>query len=132
MKWCSKETYSPFDREPIHGLVFIDGDLVSRADLTDWTIGMKASAIAFPSGLICEIDCSSVPVIHLSGDLQIPFYSTRDEAYTTVLENTDGGCSVFRVGETDLELWHHETETVWFVVYDSNAQKVADIAMTEA
>ncbi|MBZ0283110.1 MAG: hypothetical protein K8L97_20400 [Anaerolineae bacterium] len=133
MKWCSKETYTPFDRKPIPGLLFIDGDLVSRAGLTDWTIGMKASAIAFPSGLFCEIESCSMPIIYLCGGLQIPFYSTRDEAYTAILDqNDDGGCSVFRVGETDLELWHYDTETVWLVAYDSNNWTVADITVTQA
>lgn len=50
MSWFSKEYETPFERRPIAGLFFLDGDVYSRVVERDATIGLKSPKICFPSG----------------------------------------------------------------------------------
>ena len=94
--------------------------------------GMKSSAIIFPSGLVCEIENSPAPHIFLCGGLSVPFYGTRENAFDAVLTQDESGeCSLFKTGDTQLELWDHETETVWFISYDNDSQHVADVFVSQ-
>lgn len=132
MMWRNKEVYTSLDQSPICGLFFLDGDVISRANGIDWTRGMKSSAIIFPSGLMCEIENSPAPHIFLCGGLSVPFHGTRENAFDVVLAQDESGeYSLFKAGDTQLELWHHETETVWFIVYDNYSQHVIDVFVTE-
>lgn len=120
MSWYSKEIKRDIDHEPIEGLFFLHGAIVAKLRNWSWAENMKSPRILFPSGLergICAFDC---PLVQLFNALDLPLFETRDEAYITAMEWNEDGCfSVFKVGNNQLELWDHETETVYRVTYDN-------------
>lgn len=126
MAWYTKETQTPFDHPDfatIDGLFFLIGGL-HREGLE----GMKQPMVAFPSGEVYEIWNADNPQVHLFGGMDLPLYAT----YTIALRQanecaSDGWFTVFGNGRDQLELWSHEAEKVFFVTYDTAAQKIVDV-----
>ncbi len=131
MSWHSKETESYLDNQPIEGMFFRDGDVLAQVWDYPWLKGMKSAAMQFPSGLEREVWGLDYPLVALFDSLSLPLFETRDEALITALEWNEGGYfSVFKCGENRLELWDHNTETIYYVTYDNQTGRMADVAIS--
>lgn len=130
MPWCSKETETTFDRYPIEGLFFLNGDVVAEVMGYHLLEGMKSAQIQFPSGLERSVWGVNFPLVDVFDALALPLHESRDEALITAQEwNETGAFSVFAVGTSQLELWDHETETIYRVTYNNQAGQIADISV---
>ena len=130
MAWYRKEAITPIDNQPIEGLFFLYGAMFAQYTGYSWAAELKSPRIVFPSGLERGLFASSCPLIQLFNSLDLPLFETRDEAYITAMEWNEDGCfSVFKDGEDQLELWDHETETIYKITYDDQAGKVIDITL---
>src|SRR5690349_12121520 len=109
MAWTRKELPHALDTQPIDGLFFLVGDAIARQERLPWISGEKLPLVAFPSGLPCEVlegSNPSNPIIHLFGELDLPYRDMRDGAYHHALHIAEQvGYSVTKVGETQLEVW---------------------------
>lgn len=130
MSWYRKEAITLIDNQPIEGLFFLYGAVFAQLTGHSWARELKSPRILFPSGLERSLFASDCPLIQLFNSLDLPLLETRDEAYITAMEWNEGGYfSVFKVGEYQLELWDHETETVYRVTYDNQIGQVRDVAI---
>lgn len=130
MSWYNKEAITAVDNQPIEGLFFLYGAIFAKLTGYKWATELKSPRILFPSGLERSLFASYCPLIELFDSLDLPLFETRDEAYTTAMEWNEDGCfSVFKQGENQLELWDHETETIYRVTYDNQIGQVRDVAI---
>lgn len=129
MAWSHKEAPTPFDTSPIHGLYFLDGDLLARALSIDWIKGEKLPMIAFPSGEIYELWESGSPdngIVHLFGEMDLSYRDTRDNAYQHALALAEQvGGLVQKVGENRLDVWGDEAHLL--VTYDNQAGHIVNV-----
>ena len=130
MSWYNKEAVTSVDNQSIEGLFFLYGSVFARLTGNYWASDLKSPRIVFPSGVERSLFASTCPLIQLFNSLDIPLFETRDEAYITVMEWNEDGCfSVFKTGHDQLELWDHETETIYRVTYDNQMGRVMDITL---
>lgn len=130
MSWYRKEAITPVDNQPIEGLFFLYGTIFAQLTGYSWASELKSPQIKFPSGLERSLFASECPLIQLFASLDLPLFETRDEAYITAMEwNEDGSFSVFKRGDNQLELWDHDTETIYQVSYNNQTGQVSDIAI---
>lgn len=130
MSWYKKEARIGIDTQPIEGLFFVYGAIFAKLTGQGWAAELKSPRIVFPSGLERSLFISESPLIQLFNLLDLPLFETRDEAYITMMEWNEDGCfSVFKEGDDQLELWDHETETIYRVIYDNKIKRVRDIVV---
>lgn len=132
MSWVEKGQPIPFDETPIDGLFYLDGDVLAAYVGRDWTKGQKYAMIEFPSGVQCDIwetgDPKRVGVIHLFGEMDLPLGDTVDNAYQQANDIAEAcGYAVSKSGENGLEVWGHDTDDHFVVIYDRHAGKMADV-----
>ncbi len=127
MSWTPKEQPTSFDEQPIEGLFFLHGSALAA-----WTEDQKYPMIAFPSGLECDLWETSDPkrggTVHIYGEMDLPLYSNRDEAF--VLANDIAmqcGYAAQIIGEDRLEVWGHDTYEHFVIVFDNQKRCIADI-----
>ncbi|MEP7287457.1 MAG: DUF2958 domain-containing protein [Chloroflexota bacterium] len=129
MAWTRKEHPTPFDNLPISGLYFLNGDSLGRKLGIAWTNGEKYPMLVFPSGLNCELWESrdpTAPIVHLFGEMDLPYRDTRDSAYDRALYIAEQvGYAVHKVGETQLNLWGDDGQLL--VTYDNAARHMVDV-----
>lgn len=132
MAWFKKEEPTPFDNIPLSGLFFLDGDILAKLWGRDWTAGEKYPMLAFPSGEEFELWESGRPerggVVHIFGEMDLPFRSTRDEAFrqaTHIGEQCD--YIVRPVGEDRLEVWGHDDDEHFLITYNAERGEMQDI-----
>ncbi len=129
MAWSHKEEPNSLDNQPIEGLFFLIGDAIARQDNISWIIGEKLPLIKFPSGLPCEVWESREPgnpIIHLFGEMDLPYRDTRDSAYAHALDIAEQvGYAVQKAGDTQLEIWGDEGR--FLVTYDSDAGHMVNV-----
>src|SRR5437016_222390 len=99
MAWTEKATPTPFDTQPISGLLFLDGDLIARMrepDLPlDWAKefrGLKYPVIMFPSGAEASVitDDTNQVLVCIHRQMRLPYFTDRERAYkqaTTLAED---------------------------------------------
>ncbi len=133
MSWFSKESETPFERTPIEGLFFLDGDAYSRVIERDTTIGMKYPKISFPSGRAYEVyeqDDKEVSV-HLFGEFAVPLFSDRDTAFIhlkTLITPTDSiAYFVHPVDNDSVLIWGKNEQERLLVSYDLILKVISDI-----
>jgi hypothetical protein len=130
MSWYHKETQRAIDHQAIQGLFFVYGTIFAKLWGQSWAENMKSPRILFPSGLERGIRAFDCPLIQLFNSLDLPLFEIRDEAYITSMEWNEDGCfSVFKEGDNQLELWDHETETIYRVTYHNYMGRVVDVAI---
>lgn len=142
MSWYNKEHITQLDTTQIEGAFFLHGDLIARGvkaliqDTTYWwSEGMKSPMIAFPSGevLPVEWDGQGIPLIHLFPGMDLPLFDTFERGVKRAGEQIkDSWFSLFGKGDTQLEVWSHQTEEVFFVIYDNEVGRIADVIIGAA
>lgn len=123
MSWYHKEQPTPFDNKPLSGLFYLDGDLLARKLLIDWTKGEKMPMLMFPSGLEFELWGNDKPngeVVHLFGELDLRLHDTRDGAYGHASHIAGQvGYIVRKIGLSQLEIIGHEQADHLLLTYDA-------------
>ena len=129
MAWYPKETPTPFDNEPIPGLQFLDGNLLALLSQDRWFEGHKYPTIVFPSGKRCMLwEGDPSPVIHVFGEMDLPLYHTRDQAWELANDIAEAcGYLAKRVGENQLEVWGHEAEEHFLITYNDAENNIFDV-----
>jgi hypothetical protein len=131
MGWTEKQHPTTFDSVPIHGLIFLDGDVFARVYGRDWTKGQKYPLIAFPSGMEREIWESSPEqeaIVHFFGEMDLPYRSTRDEAFDRASQIAEViAYGVRKRGEAQLDVWGQDADDRFTITYDSQDRRMEDI-----
>jgi hypothetical protein len=133
MSWTEKRKPTPFDNKPIEGLWFLDGDIVAALVGRDWTKGDKYPVIVFPSGKECDLwesgDPNNAGIVHLFGEADLRYNSTRDEAHKQAQYIAEQcGYYVEKVGENQLKLVGHDSDEHLIVTYDNEEKRMVDVA----
>lgn len=132
MTWIEKDQPTPFDEQPIRGLFFLDGDVLARRIGRDWTAGQKYAMLAFPSGVECELwetgNTELVGIVHIYGEMDLPLKDTPERAFERASGIAEqGGYRVRRIGESQLEVWGHDTDEHFLITYDAETREMANI-----
>jgi hypothetical protein len=129
MSWTPKEQPSTLDTAEISGLHFLDGDKLARALKVEWTKGQKFPLVEYPSGELCEIwegRSPNNPIIHLFGEMDLPYQDTRDSAFAKALSIAEQvGYNVSKVGDNQIDLWGYEGR--FLVTYDNVAGHIINV-----
>lgn len=87
--WFEREQPTPFENSQILGRRDLNGDELALKYHQQWIEGKKYPIIHFPSGTEREITIGrgekTAPHVHLFGNLELPYQSTRDEAFDVVV-----------------------------------------------
>jgi hypothetical protein len=134
MSWVEKRHQTEFEKMdiPIHGLFFLDGDALDRVLKLGWTQNQKYPMIAFPSGKEFDLwESSSLKnggMVHLFGEMDLPVYSTRDEAFTQAQAIAEQvGYVVVKRGDTQLEVIGHDDAEQFLITYDDTERRMVDV-----
>ncbi|GAB5491996.1 MAG: hypothetical protein Phog2KO_22110 [Phototrophicaceae bacterium] len=123
MPWTKKEQSTPFDKLPIEGLHFLDGDVMAIAFQKAYLSGEKYPLIEFPSGSVFTIWENSNPsdvTVHLFGEMDLPHNQNREEAFETALKIADVlGYVVKKREDNQLELHGFADEEHFLLTYDN-------------
>lgn len=143
MSWIEKQQRMSFDELPIHGLYFLDGDMLARLFALahpeakiplfnpDWLKEQKSPQVQFPSGLSFDIWESSPEqggIVHIYGEMDLPYFDTRDSAWKTANEIAElVGYFARKRGENQLEVIGHDEGEHYLITYDNQERRMADI-----
>ena len=127
MAWLEKQIAAPFERQPIDGLFFLDGDVLARAVGRDWTRGQKYARIAFPSGVKCDLWAGrDNPIVHLFGEMDLSLEATRDEAFEQAFDiGEQCGYMVAPLGKERLQLSSYEDHLL--VTYNNQKRMMVNV-----
>ena len=134
MSRYEKQQPTPFDKKPLEGLYFLDGDRLTCLYRGGWTTGLKYPLIVFPSGrglpLWTAREKGQIGLVHLFGELQLPLAATRAEAFE-IAKHIAARCGygVARVGENQLEVWGSYPDDHLLVTYDNAARRMLDVEL---
>jgi hypothetical protein len=130
MPWYSKEQLTPFDASAIPGLEFLHGDVLSRKYKQAWLEGKKYPLITFPSGLKRELwegfTQGNGGLVHIFGELELPYNSTIEEAYERV-RNAPQGYFVTQVQGNQLFVGQSWSSRGYLISYDETASHMVNI-----
>lgn len=128
MGWIEKHQLTALEQTelPIHGLFFLDGDVLARLYPRTQTEGMKFAMLAFPSGgeYVVWEGKGDEPIVHLFGEMDLPLRTTRDDAFL-LANNIAEACGYAVRGRKDkyLDVWgEDEAERLTLTFY--NAQQL--------
>jgi hypothetical protein len=143
MSWIEKQQRTSFDELPIHGLYFLNGDVLARLLALkygeaktplinpDWLKEQKLPQVQFPSGLSLDIWESSPEqggIVHIYGEMDLPYFDTRDSAWKTANEISElVGYLARKRGENQLEVFGHDEGEYFLITYDNQERRMADI-----
>ncbi len=142
MSWIEKHQRNNFDNLPIHGLFYLIGerladyftDTVGRMPFfhPDWLKNQKLAQVYFPSGVECEIwessDVKNGDIIHIFGELDMPYFDTRDNAWhraNSIAEQV--GYVANKIGDDQLEVMGHDTDEHFIITYDNAEHRMVNI-----
>ncbi len=136
MTWVEKSQPTPFDEQPWPGLLFLDGDMLARVVGRDWTRGQKLPVMVFPSGMPFHLWEAGTPeagaIVHVFGEMDLPFKDTRDRAFEQASEVAEQvGYAVQKVGEDGLEVWGHDEDEHFLITYDPETGQMRDIVQVK-
>jgi hypothetical protein len=131
MGWTEKYQPTPFDTLPIHGLTFLDGDVLARLLKHEWIKGQKHPLIVFPSGMerpIWESSSEREATVHFFGEMDLPYRSTRDEAF----EQASRIAAVIAYGvrgrgENQLDVWSSDEDERFTITYDNPDRRMVNV-----
>lgn len=131
MGWTEKETPTRFDNQPIEGLFFLHGDVLSA-----WTEGQKYPMIAFPSGLECDLwetsDPKAIGIIHIFGEMDLALVSSRDDAFEAAQAIAEAcGYAVRKVGDNRIEVVGQDPAEHFSIVYDAGLNRMVDVSLVK-
>lgn len=132
MAWSPKEQPTSFDNLRLPGLFFLDGDILAHRLRRNWTADQKLPMIAFPSGKHCELWETSQReaggIVHIFGELDLPFKGTRDEAFEQAANIAEAcGYAARKVGEDGLEVRGWDQDEHFLLTYDPDNRQIRDI-----
>lgn len=128
--WIEYDQPIALDAEPITGRYDLSGDRVALDYRQAWAAGKKYPLITFPSQLSRELTAEPEAQVHVFGALDLPFRSSRDEAYAAaaaVKGDFSIPFSVAREGEQTLVVVNARSQRGYRVVYDNEARRLIDI-----
>lgn len=148
MSWIEKHQRASFDELPIHGLHFLDGDVLARIFALkygavetplfnpDWLKEQKLPQVQFPSGQSFDIWETSSPesggIIHIYGEMDLPYFDTRDRAWEQANDIAEQvGYVARKRGENGLEVIGHDEGEHFLITYDNQERRIADIALAK-
>lgn len=134
MSWYNKDNPTPFDNAPIEGLHFLIGEQI--APQSSELRNQKYPAVEFPSGVTRPLWESENPdhfgIIHLFGEMDLPFKDNRDSAYERAKDIAEQcGYSVKKRDDHSLELVGHTPDEYLLVTYDEQLGYISDIAQLD-
>lgn len=132
MSWTEKHQPTPFDNIPIEGLHFLIGEQLApnHPAFKD----RKFAAIEFPSGVVRPLWESSNPdhqaIVHLFGEMDLPYADTRDEAYERAQKIAEAvGYTVSKHEANGLRLLGNTPHDRLLVTYDDQHKQMVDITV---
>lgn len=130
--WIEYERPDPFLGSPLHKQYNLDGDTIAQEYHQEWVKGKKYPLITFPSQLNRELilQPDTDTQIHVFGALDLPFNSTRDEAFVaadSVKDDFSIPFSVQRHGERTLVVTNSLSKRSYWVEYNNDQRRIADI-----
>lgn len=148
MSWIEKRQRSTLDDLSIHGLHYLDGDLLARLFVLkyaeaqtplfnpDWIKEQKLPQVQFPSGLTFDIWETSSPesggIIHIYGEMDLPYFDTRDRAWDQANDIAEQvGYLVRKHGENQLEVIGHDAGEHFLITYDNQECRIEDISLVK-
>ncbi len=148
MSWIEKRQRASFDDLPIHGLHYLDGDMLARllalkygnveAPLLnpDWVKQQKFPQVEFPSGLSFDIWETRRPeyggIIHIYGEMDLPYFDTRDRAWEQANDIAEQvGYLARKRGDNQLEVIGHDDGEHFIITYDNPERRIANIEHVE-
>ena len=149
MSWVEKRASTSFDELPIHGLHFLDGDILARL-LTlkygavetpffnpNWLKNQKLPQVEFPSGLsfdVWESSPEAEATVHLFGEMDLSYRSTRGEALSHAQRIAEViGYAVRARGAALLDVWSAEEDERFTLTYDNEDRRMVNVEpLTEA
>jgi hypothetical protein len=130
MPWYRKEQPTPFDASTIPGLEFLHGDILAKQYKQPWVEGKKYPLITFPSGLKRELwesfEQGRGSLVHIFGELELPYKSTSDEAYEAVQADPHGYL-VRQASEHAVFIGNPRSRRAYVISYDNAAGQMIDI-----
>lgn len=133
MPWIEHHHAIPLDQSPTEGRYDLSGAVIARSFRQDWTGNKKYPLITFPSQLTRELVTEPQALtaqVHVFGALDLPFHSTRDDAYdaaSSVTEEFSIPFTVKKEGENTLLLVNNLSTRGYRVVYDNSQRRMQDI-----
>lgn len=131
MSRYSKEHATQFDVNIPEGFFYLDGDILALLMKQKITKNQKFPMIAFPSGesfQIWESSNASKGILHLFGEMDLPYQQTCDDAYQQAQDISEIlGYGVIKIGDGQLELHGYEERDHLRVTYDVDGGYVANI-----
>lgn len=144
MSWIEKRQRASFDDLPIHGLHYLDGDMLARllalkygnveAPILnpDWVKQQKFPQVEFPSGLSFDIWETRSPeyggIIHIYGEMDLPYFDTRDRAWEQANDIAEQvGYIARKRGDNQLEVIGHDDGEHFIITYDNQERRIANI-----
>lgn len=129
MPWLEKQQSFPYEHSSIDGLFFLDGDLLSQKHNSHWIKGKKYPLLMLPSGEQCQLFESrdpQNPKVHIFGEMDLPLFQTRDEAYAGASHIAEAiGYVVHKSGENAIDALSDEGK--YQIIYDAAANRIADV-----
>lgn len=144
MSWIEKQQRASFDDLPIHGLHYLNGDMLARLFTLkyseaktplfnpDWLKEQKLPQIQFPSGLTFDIWETSSPesggIVHIYGEMDLPYFDTRDRAWEQANDIAEQVVYLARKhGDNQIEVIGHDDGEHFLITYDNQERRIADI-----
>lgn len=148
MSWIEKKQHTTLDDLPIHGLHYLDGNMLARLFALkyaeaktplfnpEWLKEQKVPQVQFPSGMTFDIWETSSPesggIVHIYGEMDLPYFDTRDRAWEQANDIADQvGYIARKWGENSLEVIGHDAREHFLITYDNQERRIADIALVK-
>ncbi len=148
MSWIEKRQRASFDELPIHGLHYLDGDVLARLLALkyqetqtpffkpEWLKQQKSPQVQFPSGMSFDIWETSSPesggIVHIYGEMDLPYFDTRDRAFDQANDIAEQvGYLARKRGDNQLEVIGHDEGEHFVISYDNQERRIADIALVK-
>ena len=131
MSRYSKELTTQFDANTPEGFYYIDGDILATLMKQKITKNQKFPMIAFPSGesfQVWESTSTAKGIVHLFGEMDLPYQQNFDDAYQHVQEIAEVlGYGVVKAGDNQLDLHGYDEIEHLRVTYDSEGSFIVNI-----
>lgn len=148
MSWIEKHQPTSFDEIPIHGLHFLDGDMLVRVLALqygavetpffnpEWLKEQKLPQVQFPSGLSFDVWETSTPesggIVHVYGEMDLPYFDMVDSAFEQANDIAKQlGYLVRKRGENGLEVIGHDEGEHFLITYDNQERRIDNIELVK-
>ena len=132
--WFEREQPTPFDQSQIQGRRDLHGDELALKYHQQWVEGKKYPIVHFPSGTERELTIGRgeqvVPHIYIFGNLELPYQSTRDEAFNLIVPLAhQQGYILSKKEEWGLRIANPQTSRSYVLTYDNEARRIQNVEL---